>query len=200
MCKDGGFKITDGIGIRENNILNFSDTGIALYKRHGSVKWEYEDSGAVKHTNYPGSSGRRQVIIFGGKNKLTAEWPFFDIFLKWREDLERCETMWIVEYSFRDKHINAVVKRWMSRHRNRRLIVVDPFFPRGNLKSHPLWETLRGNSSESSSHSLDPDNKDLMKRGYQDGPPPNLRIQVLREVTGVALARLTKEDPHNPIL
>jgi hypothetical protein len=112
--------------------------GIELIKLHGSLDWVWRqpsvfdperpphkyicqleademrdrfksvNSGAIHLDGSP-------AIIFGGRNKLTAEGPFLDLLIQFRRRLLENNRLIVIGYSFRDNHINALIEFWLRR-------------------------------------------------------------------------------------
>jgi len=72
--------------------------------------------------------GYRPAVIFGHRNKLTAEGPFLDLLHVFVEALDSSDTLTVIGYSFGDPHINALLTRWMNGNAARKLRVVNPSF------------------------------------------------------------------------
>jgi hypothetical protein len=73
-------------------------------------------------------------VIFGQRNKLTAEGPFLDLLRLFRQELEAADRLTVVGYSFRDPHINEYVSQWLNQGQQRRLRIVDPGFGKSGVK------------------------------------------------------------------
>lgn len=130
----------------ETGIANWSKTGkfsfptegVSLLKLHGSIEWEQGwlggpemiDHLAVRPVNFSDmrQRGYRPAVIFGHRNKLTAEGPFLDILQAFVRALDDTELLTIVGYSFGDTHINALVTRWMNGKPTRRVRIVNRSF------------------------------------------------------------------------
>lgn len=69
--------------------------------------------------------GYEPAVIFGSGNKLTAEGPFLEILLAFRERLDKCREMVVIGYSFSDEHINDAIWRWLNRNPAHTLRVID---------------------------------------------------------------------------
>jgi hypothetical protein len=147
----------------------------------------------------PQSSQRpgKPAVIFGGRNKLTADWPFFDIFWHWRNSLEDADTIWVIGYSFRDEHVDAVLLNWLGSDSSRRLVIVDPSFQDSDV--HPLHPILGMSSTEVRGHLVKDPNSPTGTR-YQPGPPDDPQIVVLRMKAGDALVALEEAYPGMPSL
>jgi hypothetical protein len=114
--------------------FSFSKPGIKLLKLHGSIEWRAEQDPdpsvlpqltvrAVSETMMK-EPGYQPALIFGSRNKLTAEGPFLDLFQTFTDSLNKTSTVTIVGYSFSDTHINSVISRWMNADKTRRLRIV----------------------------------------------------------------------------
>ncbi len=133
----------------ETRTFDFAEDGLHLLKLHGSVDWEliYESSTATKPMMVTGLrtlSGqdmrqrkairhdenffaRRKglyepAVIFGERNKLTAEGPFLDLLHAFKRELAASDRLTVIGYSFRDEHINTCIAHWLhtdARHRLR---------------------------------------------------------------------------------
>jgi hypothetical protein len=110
--------------------------GVKLIKLHGSANWRSENgttralpasemqevlSGQwpyeeVLFRRFPyraNSVEELPAVIFGGKNKLTAEGPFLDLFYQFRDAIRERTELIVIGYSFRDDHVNHVVSSWL---------------------------------------------------------------------------------------
>jgi hypothetical protein len=66
----------------------------------------------------------RSAVIFGGKNKLTAEGPFLDLLFWFRQTLQLSNELVVIGYSFRDDHVNHTILSWLRASDTNRLIVI----------------------------------------------------------------------------
>jgi hypothetical protein len=114
--------------------LSFPRGALPVIKLHGSIDWA-----AVEDQSGVGLSDRvsvldpskvrdnvRPQIIFGGRNKLTAEGPFLDLLGAFREKLLAANHAVVVGYSFRDDHVNVYLGSWLLRDRLRQITVIGP--------------------------------------------------------------------------
>ena len=107
-----------------------SKEGVHLVKLHGSLNWYLEDwteMGSLSASRFfigpwrmseeerTSNPAARPAIIFGQRNKLTAEGPFPDLFLAFRDELCKTEKLTIIGYSFRDFHVNHMIIKWLAR-------------------------------------------------------------------------------------
>lgn len=186
VCEMSGVEYSDGIrGYDEP--LEFGESKIRLYKLHGSVTWarSRNDISAIEKTDGQPRFGTAPRVLFGGKNKLTADWPFFDVFWSWREELNKSSTLLVIGYSFRDDHVNAVITRWMSSDESRRIILVSPSPIDQHGTKHPLYWLYRQSSNKW------PDQVVAPETGRTDpGLPGRPRLIQIEESTSQALERL----------
>jgi hypothetical protein len=115
------------------------EDGILLLKLHGSIDWESKESRTterpmphrvISRTTAEGlkTRGFRPAVIFGHRNKLTAEGPFLDILRAFRRELSNVEIVTAVGYSFADVHINEYLSQWLNANPQTRLRIVNPSF------------------------------------------------------------------------
>jgi hypothetical protein len=203
LCRRHGYVWSDGVSdegspahVRETP--RFLATGIRLFKLHGSSSWQYNrDESIVAHlkegeTAHPNS----YVIRFGGKNKLTARWPLFELFWQWRQDLSKAHTLLIVGYSFRDDHVNAAIEHWFRSSQERKLVIVDPSFELAY--GHMLSPLIDDISTDYRGMSV----PDGTQPSGQRIIPPNdndIRVVILRAGTGESLVELVRCYPELPI-
>ncbi len=87
----------------------------------------------------------RPAVVFGQRNKLTAEGPFLDLLRSFRDGLAGADRLTVVGYSFRDPHINEYLSQWLNEDEGRRIRVIDPGFE-GNRE--PYAEALKRHGRE----------------------------------------------------
>jgi SIR2-like domain len=113
---------------------------VFLIKLHGSIDWQWESSDRLREAptremedakkllldyRRRGLSAKpRSAIIFGGKNKLTAEGPFLDLLFWFRQVLQLSNELVVVGYSFRDDHVNHTILSRLRASDTNRLIVI----------------------------------------------------------------------------
>jgi hypothetical protein len=141
-----------------------SAVGVDLVKLHGSVRWwwgtrneeaalglkyralsepdeEWMEQISSKLLDEPGR-GPEMGVIFGGRNKLTADGPFLELLSKFREALDEHSHLFVVGYSFRDPHVNQSIARWLQRDVGaRRVTIVDK--PNGLENDNPFCRQYR---------------------------------------------------------
>lgn len=137
-----GRVLSTGIDVLESRgVLDFEQEApsIRLLKLHGSANWRKRAGHAGANQALPQDyavelkdeemreTRYRPAIIFGNESKLSAERPYFELFLAFRDALERSDMLTIIGYSFRDEHVNSLVRRWFAGPSpTRRIRVVDP--------------------------------------------------------------------------
>jgi hypothetical protein len=73
-----------------------------------------------------GKRGYQPAVIFGQRNKLTAEGPFLKMFSVFQNQLAEADELIVIGYSFRDIHINESIADWFNYGSARKITVVDP--------------------------------------------------------------------------
>lgn len=119
-----------------------SSSGIFLIKLHGSIDWALERNQSSEDRPIPHSVIRQAdasefnkakfqpAVIFGQRNKLTAEGPFLDLLRVFQRELSRSDILTVVGYSFRDDHVNEYISQWLNQSRERKLRIINPYFDR----------------------------------------------------------------------
>lgn len=69
------------------------------------------------------------AIVFGARDKLKAEGPFLAMLFEFARWMKETEHLIVVGYSFRDAHINIILRDWLQTDKDKRLTIVDPTFP-----------------------------------------------------------------------
>lgn len=124
---------------------------VHLLKLHGSLDWAVAYKSfqevhleVVEHLDHR----HTPAVVFGEGNKLQADGPFLPLFIEFSRRLETTDRLLIVGYSFRDDHVNAVLRRWMNTSDRRRAYVVTPNYLDidGFSNQHPVFtfDVIRG--------------------------------------------------------
>ena len=136
-CSTGGVRYGRG-----HEALTFPPTGAArLYKLHGSVNWPQfgwaaacilngSDRAPFGPRTVGGSPRSDPGSIVFGPSKLTHSGPFLELYVGLRQEVRNANRLVIVGYSFRDAHVNELIRLFV----NLRLgptVIIDPFFPSG---------------------------------------------------------------------
>ena len=137
-----GVEVSTGVeGWRQSGFASFPEGRIPLLKLHGSVDWpQFGDAPGVK-LGYTAARPLREpadvggsprsslpAMIMGQGNKLTTVGPFIDLLSHFNRSLQEADRLLVVGYSFRDPHVNELLRRWVNRH-DGPMMVLDPFFP-----------------------------------------------------------------------
>lgn len=119
----------------KTGIIDIQKDGLHLLKLHGSIDWYMDPSAEpeyfspqIRRFKQPPSYSFPPAIIFGQKNKLTAEGPFLDLLISFREELMKAKKLIIIGYSFRDDHINTYILNWLNKNNNNYMKIIDPGF------------------------------------------------------------------------
>lgn len=120
--------------------------GVRLLKLHGSIDWAWVDdptergrmpSRFVVESDDPEHDDRPPALIFGLRGKLRAEGPFLSALAAFEERAAEADRLIVIGYSFRDDHVNQVIRRWTFEDRGREIVVVDPNLPETNPPPTP---------------------------------------------------------------
>ena len=137
VCEQQAIMCDVGVGgWNQHGELNWAPEGVNLMKLHGSIDWSFSDLGSYPQVDNrvfhgPGQHPANNVaatpaIIFGQREKLRPTGPFLQILVEFIHRLESASVLMVVGYSFRDPHVNEVIRRWMHRDSARQIIAIDP--------------------------------------------------------------------------
>lgn len=97
------------------------ELGARVLKLHGSIDWLWRDE------QQPGRLPRQVVtkaeppydagppaLIFGQGAKLQAKGPFLGLLAEFERELAQASQLVCIGYSFRDDHVNEVIRRWSA--------------------------------------------------------------------------------------
>ena len=147
-----GITCNTGIeGWSESGQFNLGPSGLHLIKLHGSIDWRRAEMYRAKDQKMPYLGIRRHgppslfrarqrgttelpAILFGQRNKLTAEGPFLDMLRAFQSELDASDALTVIGYSFRDLHINTYISNWLNRSRENRLTVVDKYIEESKVQ------------------------------------------------------------------
>jgi|ERR1035441_1460013 NAD-dependent SIR2 family protein deacetylase len=124
------------------------DKGVCLLKLHGSIDWISlpkrsrlsQDNIVVLPSDELGKDGYfKPVVVFGQRNKLTAEGPFLDLLRAFEEKLKEADRLTVIGYSFRDDHINEQIRKWLNNAAGMIRIINNKEFPSTTI---PFARTL----------------------------------------------------------
>lgn len=122
-------------------------TKINLYKLHGSLDWEYNQTSEEISIKENMEDGREPLIIFGSSSKMLSFDPFLYILSNFRDKLEQATVFVVIGYSFHDKYINNLLIQQLSQNTDedkpKKLLVVDPSSTRSRQTSSDFAEELK---------------------------------------------------------
>jgi NAD-dependent SIR2 family protein deacetylase len=168
--------------------------GIRLLKLHGSIDWVWESEKhvdgylprtGVTVTDNPAEDRRRPVLIFGQRGKLRAEGPFLSLLGEFESELSKADRLIVIGYSFRDEHVNELIRRWTSEAFDRKILVIDP-----------AWPERFGGPDRDFRAQLD---RHLVPPSWQDEPQFAPRIEVWRERCSEAVTKFGRSTPSTPL-
>ena len=157
--------------------------GIHLLKLHGSIDWEWDQSTEepramrqllVRRVPSGEPTHGKPALVFGARGKLQAQGPFLTLLALFEEALSWSSRLIVIGYSFRDPHINELIRRWTATPGE--MVVVDPSLP---ADRHPFSDDFRTQLIAS----LNP-----ASRNDEPDPPPRVRLMPLK--AGEAIAEL----------
>ncbi len=137
----------DGIEY-DTGLKSWSSTGrfkfpvhcLPILKLHGSIDWMRrpskptrdhpigDDKIVHKKIRSLGDFKFQPAVIFGERNKLTMDGPYISLLLEFQARLEKTTELIVVGYSFRDNHINLLIKQWLNEDSSRRIVIISPDF------------------------------------------------------------------------
>lgn len=132
--------ITVDTGIRswsKTGEFQTSENGVSLLKLHGSIDWSLKSNEPTPAKPLPNEEieqvsseeikcpGFYPAVIFGQRNKLTAQGPFLELLRAFRTALTNADRLTIIGYSFRDEHINEIIKQWFNGKTDRLIRIIN---------------------------------------------------------------------------
>ena len=129
----------------------------------------------VVETPDPENEHREPALVFGQRGKLRPDGPFLSLLAEFESELTTADQLLVIGYSFRDEHVNEVIRRWTLEDSSRTIQIVDPSFS-PEFRSFG-WELL---------HSLNPE---------FPTPPPPPRVSVQERRASEAFADLSAVMP-----
>lgn len=117
--------------------LDFTEHKLLLLKLHGSIDWTWGTTDkpsnhlmlhkVIRRIEPDEMKDRYEpAVIFGQRNKLTAEGPFLDLLIRFREQLSKASRLTVVGYSFRDMHINVYISQWLNSSQDHAIRIISP--------------------------------------------------------------------------
>lgn len=164
---------------------------VRIAKLHGSINWtrEVADDLPGPHLKMPHETveigaptapDSVPFVVYGRREKLRPQGPFLELRNEVVQELRRSHDLVVVGYGFGDSHINEMITTWLNGDTQRRLFVVDPYFPESWPRATGYAQTLLSHLQE------------------QDGPAVNViratRLCVLRQSAADALPMVCGSD------
>jgi len=142
FCENSGIICDTGIDEwSEKGTFDGGVEGVFLLKLHGSIDWQQTNENRTEERPMPHriikrasadeakERSYRPAVIFGSRNKLTAEGPFLDLLRAFQRELQSADRLTVVGYAFCDAHINVYLSQWLnSSPANRLRIINGPAF------------------------------------------------------------------------
>ena len=113
----------------EKRFIKFHGRSPKLIKLHGSTDWFIGNDDEIFFPGDPTISvyARSRAIIFGGQSeKLVPYGPFLHLRHQFHQFLQGSSYLLVIGYSFRDLHLNALIRSWIATRQNGKIIIVDP--------------------------------------------------------------------------
>lgn len=129
----------------QKGVFDFSANGLHLIKLHGSINWSWDEDVTTPErpmlhsiirrveTDAFKTNFERPAVIFGQRNKLTAEGPFLDLLRQFQNELEKSTVLTVIGYSLRDLHVNTYISKWLNESANNMIRIVDPNFENSDV-------------------------------------------------------------------
>lgn len=149
-CDSVDLELVDCLGLVKSSRQSPRFMEKYLIKLHGSVDWSLHEehigdqdaptspvASKINSNEVVSKKYIRRAMIFGSAAKLSAEKPFFDLFLLFYERLMKCNELYVIGYSFRDSHINALIRRWLADRQGGVLRIADPEFGKNAIDDLP---------------------------------------------------------------
>lgn len=111
-------KWTTGFGENgwEPRLLDKRRLSAFVYKLHGSLDWVDDEALGICSVKWPAAQRAEEIpedydslLIFATAAKVVPRDPYLSLLVKFRKELERCNCVVILGYSFGDEHINTVL-------------------------------------------------------------------------------------------
>jgi hypothetical protein len=174
---------------------------IRLLKLHGSIDWAWDkltsapsrlEQSLVDVSDSPADDPRPPALVFGHRAKLRAQGPFLGLLAEFERQLAEKDRLIVIGYSFRDDHVNEILRRWINERRRRKVLVVDPAFPQRRSVPPNFRSELLDALTDRWSESLGPPIEEDRWRSRSDKD----RLRVWRAQCSTALQRLVPRKGH----
>ncbi len=170
----------------EHRRWQWAREGLRLLKLHGSIDWCWKELPGergempmltVVQSVEPASENRAPALVFGARNKLKPNGPFLSLLSEFEDQLRASDDLIVVGYSFRDDHINEIIRRWTREDKRHTVTLIDP-----RAEEATNERGFRGGLIQQ----LNP-----RQMGQQEPLPQ--RVELRAETAGEAFAQLTRE-------
>lgn len=95
--------------------------GEERFQRLAERRFEHRDD-----SDESGGSIGDLGVVFGQRGKLRSEGPFLAMLTEFERWLTQTDRLVVIGYSFRDDHINSLIRRWYNSEPSGGLTIVDP--------------------------------------------------------------------------
>lgn len=133
-AKASNVPLSTGMGAwEETGKPHFPPSGPILVKLHGSIGWR--DTGQTRtelmlpsdgFDPRPPEQNELPAVIYGRRGKLRADGPYLSLRATFESRLSATDALVCIGYSFKDDHVNSIIRQWLNGASDRWLVVVDP--------------------------------------------------------------------------
>lgn len=185
-------------------VFESSDGTVNLIKPHGSIDWvRITSSGQKPLSGHPlrqheyraatkPSPGRdrgttdKPLIVIGDREKLDTDGPTLQLMRAFEDALNKAGHLVVVGYSFGDRHVDNVIRNWLTGDEKRTVTILDPSWPIPQ-------QMVIGPSSELS---LRDGLRFISGQSLKFAPG---RVRVVRKKAAVGLAEALRERPFSQV-
>ena len=142
FCSEHKLKYRDGFDEAWNpKVFDDSDIDLRLYKIHGSATWYRSDRGRYLKIPIRTSESslelitkeRAESLMLYPAQKFDYVEPLFELFVRMKEELVACRTLFVVGYSFRDDHVRNLLWDIARQRKDFYVVLIDP-------SAHQIYE------------------------------------------------------------
>jgi len=111
------------------------NSSFRLFKLHGSIDWQGGKQWPKPGEPFLSFDAVERLrdkppdipeLIFGPGNKLRADGPYLELLRLFESSIELHTALLVVGYSFRDDHVNAMLRKWINGNASRHMVILDP--------------------------------------------------------------------------
>jgi hypothetical protein len=111
----------------DKRFVRFHGQSLKLIKLHGSTNWYIKNHDEINISDDDIGNFFPRAMIFGGQSdKLVPYGPFLHLRHQFQQFLQGSSYLLVVGYSFRDVHLNALIRSWVATRQRGKIIIVDP--------------------------------------------------------------------------